>query len=270
LQALEAQTYPREFYEVLVIDNGSREPVEPIAAPFRHVRVAHEDRRGSYRARNHGLTLARGDILAFTDSDCVPAADWLERGVAALEAAPDAGLIGGRIDLFTADAQRATAAERFEMIFAFRQQQYIRDEHFAATANVFAQRRIIDGVGPFDDTLQSGGDQDWGKRIHAAGYKLVYADDVRIQHPARRTLGEVLRKGRRTVEGEYIIQRGNGPRPPLWSILRSYVPSLRALGIVYSDPRLKGLWSKTQVAGVYFALRYTRAIHRTRLWMKEK
>jgi glycosyltransferase involved in cell wall biosynthesis len=77
--ALEAQTLPRDRFEVIVAVDGGEAPTVPPG-----VRVEAEPPRNSYAARNRA---ARAEVLAFTDADCVPEPDWLEAGLAALEQA---------------------------------------------------------------------------------------------------------------------------------------------------------------------------------------
>src|SRR5262249_52917854 len=81
LAALEAQTSPSGRSEGVVIDNGSGRPAAPLLAGYTHVRASYEGRPSQYAARNRGLSLAQGEVLAFTDADCVPAPGWIERGV---------------------------------------------------------------------------------------------------------------------------------------------------------------------------------------------
>src|ERR1041385_8126335 len=85
LDALRKQTYPAHSYEIIVVDNGSAVPVDRVVASYGHARVVHEQRVGSYAARNSGLKVARGQVIAFTDADCLPAPDWIEKGVAHLK-----------------------------------------------------------------------------------------------------------------------------------------------------------------------------------------
>src|SRR5918998_5105397 len=84
LEALENQTYPKDRYEVVVVDNGSKESIEPVVSRFTCASAAREDRPGTYAARKNGLRLARGEIIAFTDADCIPTPQWLEKGVGKL------------------------------------------------------------------------------------------------------------------------------------------------------------------------------------------
>lgn len=100
LKALEEQTYPKKLYEVIVVDNGSDEDINPLVIQFSQAFATQESRRGSYTARNKGDSLAKGDVIAFTDSDCIPNCDWIEKGVANLLQVFNCGLVVGKIKVF--------------------------------------------------------------------------------------------------------------------------------------------------------------------------
>ena len=72
LAALAVQSYPRERYEVLVVDNGSTDSTAAVARNYPFVTLLSEPVPGAYRARNRGLAAARGEYVAFTDADCIP------------------------------------------------------------------------------------------------------------------------------------------------------------------------------------------------------
>jgi glycosyltransferase involved in cell wall biosynthesis len=160
--------------------------------------------RGSYAARNTGLAHAAAPNLAFTDVDCRPREDWLERGLAALATSPR---VAGRIHFDQPGAP--SVVELVDMGRFFRQRQYVR-EGFAATANLFARREVFDAVGGFDDALRWGGDYEIGRRCLAAGIPIVYADDVVVDHHARSTLGELLRKSDHVGFGAGQVARRGG------------------------------------------------------------
>jgi GT2 family glycosyltransferase len=209
LRALNGQTYPRDRFEVIVVDNGSTDPVSVPTGSHSTVRVEGESKPGSYAARNRGVAIARGSVIAFTDADCVPAADWVERGVAAIERLDRAGMVGGRVDITLGDPRRPTAAELFETVLGFRQDKYI-GSGFAATANVFTTRDTMASVGPFNDALMSGGDLEWGHRLRALGLAQVYDDDVRVSHAARHSLRQLCRKSVRVAGGLQQLARQSG------------------------------------------------------------
>jgi glycosyltransferase involved in cell wall biosynthesis len=211
LTALSRQTWPRERLEVLVVDNGSTGDIGAVVAPFDFVRLLHEVKPGSYCARNRALREARGAILAFTDSDCIPDPGWLEQGVLALQAAGGLSVVGGKVELFAQDPEQPTLAEDFELALGFSQQSYIEEKHYCVTANLFTTPAVFEKVGGFNEALKSGGDKEWGGRAHAAGVPLIYAAAARLRHPARRTMQELFKKRARLVGGHLGIARSKHP-----------------------------------------------------------
>ena len=79
LQALLGQDFPREEYEVIFVDNGSRDGSAEIVRRYPDVHLMEEQRPGHYAARNTGLAVARGELIAFTDGDCAPSRGWLRQ-----------------------------------------------------------------------------------------------------------------------------------------------------------------------------------------------
>jgi glycosyltransferase involved in cell wall biosynthesis len=266
LDALAAQSYPGDCYEVLVVDNGSQDDVAALVASYTIARFDREPRPGSYAARNRGLALARGEVLAFTDSDCVPRPDWLERGVGRLARHPECGLVGGAIDVFFQDPRRPTPTELYERLTAFPQQKYVETYHYAVTANMFTRRAIFERVGAFNGDLASGGDREWGQRVHAAGLPLVYADDVQIEHPARRRFGELATKIVRVTGGMEQLRAGR--RGALAKVLRAaikdMIPPADKIRGIWTDRRLAGASQRMKVTGVLLGLRYVQAWARLR------
>lgn len=207
LTALGAQTYPLDRFEVLVVDNGSTDTTAEVASSFPFVTLLREPVAGSYNARNRGLSVAAGEWVAFTDADCLPAADWLERGAEAAGVHAGAGVLAGRVDVFRADEEASDACAKFEQMFSFRQSSNVH-KGLCVTANWMSPRRILSDLGGFDGALKSGGDGDMARRVAAAGHPLVYVDDMAVRHPARGSLGALLGKRRRVVGGAWARLRG--------------------------------------------------------------
>lgn len=226
LKALDLQSYPHDRFEVIVVDNGSSAPPARDTRYHSHIRIIREPRAGSYRARNVGVQAAQGSTIAFTDSDCVPAPDWLERGVEHLAVILGNGLIGGRIVLTTHNPEQPTLLERYERETYLSQEFYIRSCHFAATANLFTNMQTFRAVGIFDGDLLSGGDMEWGKRMHAAGCAQCYAPDAVVFHPARSSVRAFIRKNRRIAGGEH---EGIKKYPVCWGIVPYRSNGMRAL-----------------------------------------
>jgi glycosyltransferase involved in cell wall biosynthesis len=257
LAALENQDYAGE-YEILVVDNGS----DVLPTITGRARLLHEEEPGSYNARNRGLKEAKGAVLAFTDADCRPHPGWLSAGVAAGTASPDIGLVGGRVIVTSMPGQRPTLAELFETAIAFPQETYVKQGKYAATANMFTTRAVMNKVGVFNGQLRSGGDADWGQRVAAAGYQLVYAADAAIEHPARASHREITAKLRRTVGGER--DRHPGWAPAMRFTARHVMPPRSRIRCAL---RLEGisLLDRALVAGYCIVVNLYQAAYRLQL-----
>jgi GT2 family glycosyltransferase len=199
LAALHRQDYGGPV-EIIVVDNGSSGGLQELHREFPDCRWLYEPVPGSYRARNRGLSRARHPIIAFTDSDCLPAHDWLACGVDAIGSDAGIGLVGGRVELFARRPESPRIAELYEIVLGFPQREYIRSG-FSATANMMTRRDIFDRVGHFGEGLLSGGDAEWGRRVRRAEYRLVYEDRMIVRHPARPDMKTINRRLRRIMGG---------------------------------------------------------------------
>jgi len=273
LAALAAQTYERSRFEIIVVDNGSEDAdaIAAAVAPYSNARLTLEATPGSYAARNHGLTLAQGDILAFTDADCLPATDWLAEGVRQLTQHPNCGQVIGEIELFFADCTNPTPVELYEQITAFPQERLLQELHGGATANLLTWRTVMEVVGPFDPQLKSNGDLEWGQRVHAHGYPQIYAASVRVLHPARSSWSGLAVRTRRLVGGQYERQLKAAMTPwqrqqVFWqNFLFNLMPPVFFTVQVLRDRRLRSLNQKLQVSGVMLVVRAISAWEMLRL-----
>lgn len=197
LQALQNQKndYLNLQYEVIVVDNNSTENIKEVCNQY-HAKYVLELQRGSYAARNRGIEEAKGEHLAFTDSDCIPDQYWLEKGLSILLDNAQVGLVGGEIQVFTKNS-RPTLGDTYDLAFAFPQFTYIHKNHFAATANMFAAKKIFHQVGLFENNMTSGGDYEWGQRVFQAGLKQIFASEAIVNHPTRSSIKAIIHKSYR-------------------------------------------------------------------------
>ncbi len=260
LAALEQQTYDADCYEVVVVDNGSTRDVAGVVGGFVHAQSIRELQPGSYAARNTGLAHARGEIIAFTDSDCVPQLDWLSRGVDHLLRRGEPTVVAGHIAVFCAMPTHPTPTELYERVTAFPQQKYVEKYHYGATANVLTWRTVLDAVGPFNSQLKSGGDREWGQRASAAGYPLVYAPDVVIHHPARSSFVELKHKLVRVTIG---LEHVRAAQPyPLSTFIKTIIKDLlpyKRIHQTWTDERLHGAGERLRATGVLLGLQAVQA-----------
>lgn len=195
------QDYPPDRYEIIVVDNGSTDSTPGVMEEFAkrypgRVRAEREPRRGSYAARNRGISCSRGEILCFIDADMSVPPDYLRRVRAELDRGVD--YLGCRVEQYSV---RPTRASEYDEVYGFPIHKYLRDRHFCPTCCLSIRRRVIEEVGGFDDRLESGGDVEFGQRIHAAGFTQGYADDIVLRHPARDTFRALWSKSKRVARG---------------------------------------------------------------------
>jgi glycosyltransferase involved in cell wall biosynthesis len=265
LRALDAQTYGRGRFEVVVVSNASETPLDSLIEQFSFARCIREPKPGSYAARNRGVEASRAEIIAFTDADCAPESTWIERGVRAIRHLAVLGSVAGKIELTFHHPTERTTAELFESVLGFRQKAYV-EWGFGATANLFTTRATIARVGPFDERLMSGGDAEWGHRLRAQGLTLEYADDVRVFHAARRTFRQLFQKAARVGGGLQQIaeQEGRATVGLLGHAFRELL-LLRTIRAHLSDNRLSSIGKKLRFAAVVWAVEFVRTGERYRV-----
>lgn len=213
LESLFSQTYPSSYYEVIVVDNNSTDNIQSIVSQFPQVIYTEEKQIGSYAARNKGISLAKGEVISFTDSDCIPYPNWIEKGIENISKIGEHGLIGGKIELLFKDPNNLTAVELYERLSAFPQESYINNYHFSATANLFTTQSTLKEVGVFNSSIKSGGDYEWGRRVYKKGYTLKYVENVVIKHPARYSYQELYNKKARVYAGKWSLERQTEKTP---------------------------------------------------------
>lgn len=208
LESLVAQTYPTERYEVIIVDNGSADDTPEVVQEYcdRHpdlVTLLVEDEiQSSYAARNSGIEHARGSLVSFLDADMTVEPTWAASVVASADA-HDWDYMGCEIDTYVVGDDSLTAT--YDRALGFTVKRYLEESQFTVTACLTVKRSVFDTVGGFDSRLISGGDGEFGKRVHAAGLTQYFEPNITVYHPARTTLAAWLRKQFRVGRG--AIQR---------------------------------------------------------------
>lgn len=178
--------------------------IRDLVSPVYNLIILDEKIPGSYAARNKGIKNAKGDILAFTDSDCLPEKDWLENALRTFENDVERkiGIITGPIPLFFKNPMCLSDAEVYEKYTGFTTESYAR-EGKAVTANWFSYAAVIHEFGGFNPELKSNGDSELSGKI-STKYAVYFQEDIIVNHPARYTTEELVSKYRRLLGGTYI------------------------------------------------------------------
>ncbi len=197
---------------ILCVDNASTDGTADVIRAYapRGVRYLSCAYNGSYAARNAGIARAGGDILAFTDADCRPTPTWLHAGVDRLERG-DLDRVAGAVHIPAPSSAGLWA--RVDGSFYLDQERAVA-RGWAATANLFVRRTVVDRVGLFDAHLISWGDIAFGRRCTAAGLSLGYAAEALVVHPPRTRLHHLIRRSWRGGRGHAQAARAGLPAPP--------------------------------------------------------
>jgi glycosyltransferase involved in cell wall biosynthesis len=256
LDLLERQTWPRDSFEVIVADNNSRCGLETVRAIAGGAIVVPAPIQGAGPARNAGVAAARGDILAFIDSDCFAEPGWLAAGVAALGTYD---YVGGEVVTDVADPGRMSIAEAYEAVFAFRFRKYIEQDRFSGTGNLFVPRAVMERTGPFRAGVSE--DKEWCHRANAAGFRLGYAGEAVVAHPARRTWRELAAKWDRVVAESYKLECEKPLGQLRWivRIIATAASPLPHAAVVVRHKRLEGPANKLKGIAGLIAVRLYRS-----------
>lgn len=184
LGALAAQDYPRERFEVLVVEDGPGAPPTQVAQtlePKIEIRILQQARSGPAAARNLAAQHARGVLLAFTDDDCLPAPEWLGRVAAASRAAPGCAIGGRTITAFPDNVYSAASQTVVDFVYAY-YNRVPEQAHFFASNNLAVPAEAFRELGGFDERFTTAEDREFCDRWRRAGHRLVYEPRAVVVH----------------------------------------------------------------------------------------
>lgn len=194
IEGLLSQDYPAQEYEVIMVDNGGADRSAGIVQRYPSITLLEEAKRGSYAARNRGLRVAKGDIVAFTDADCVPCRTWLSEIVAAMRE-PEIGIVLGQRDYEGTSLPLALLEayenEKHEWVF----QSGVPELYYGRTGNMAVRRAIFDELGPFVER-DRGSDTIFVRRCvdRRSCAAVRYSPEMRVRHLEINGIRKIYRK----------------------------------------------------------------------------
>jgi cellulose synthase/poly-beta-1,6-N-acetylglucosamine synthase-like glycosyltransferase len=235
LRSLAAQDYPRDRFEVIVVDgnsnDGSRELVESVQDEVPGLRVL--DNRGKLTPRglNIGLAFARGEVIARVDAHAAVEPDFLRESVAALQRT-GADVVGGPIKTIGEGGVGSAVALAVSSPFGvgnavFR---YSQREQWTDTVAFPAYRRdVFDRIGPFAE-IEGGEDDEFHYRLRDAGGRILLTPDIHSTYYPRRSYWDLARQYFGYGQAKVVVLS----RHPRRTRLRQLVPATFVLGILAS------------------------------------
>ncbi len=179
LEAIQKQSYPN--IEIMIVDDGSTDRTQEIVQSFSGVKYVFQENAGPATARNHGARLASSDILFFTDSDCTPQPDWIEKILTGFEQ-KDVGVVCGSYGIAN---PQSLLARCIHQEIRYRHHELVPDfPKVFGSYNFAVRKHIFESVGGFNTQYRwaSGEDNDLSYKIIHAGHKIFFQRDALVDH----------------------------------------------------------------------------------------
>jgi len=202
LDALVQQNFPKETYEIVVVDNnssdGSAEVVQGFIGKHKTLRIKYcfESQQGQSHARNKGIQEAKGEILAFTDDDGVPDENWLKELYKIYQEEENVGCVGGKVILdlpkVLPEWYQKELGRNYLAGFDLRVDFPLEVNHvysFPYGVNISFLKKALLGVGLFDPTLGkvggealTGDETDRCLALHQKNWRIFYQPKAMVHH----------------------------------------------------------------------------------------
>ena len=214
LAALARLEYPRDLFEIVIVDDGGDIPAADVVAGFAgevKTQTLRQSRGGPASARNAGVHVCRGKYLAFTDDDCIPTPGWLSALRNSLKSS-GTSLVGGRaLNVLTGNPY-STASQ---IIVDFAHEHYRSDQggpRFFASNNMAVNTSMFRDLGGFTVEFRTSEDRDFCDRWITSGHRLLYAPDAVVHHAHRLEFSSFWDQHMKYGRGAWKFYRAFGKR----------------------------------------------------------
>lgn len=230
-------------FEIIVVDDKSEDATAEEAARHADKVLKAEMKGGPARARNMGLMSASGDIVAFTDSDCVPAADWIEKIIENFYRNDADALMGKTVvppstflgDCISSLGFPAGGGLGFECVWPVDEDGYTVS---LSTCNCALRRESFERFGVFDEDFPTAAGEDtvFARNLRALGGRIRFCPDMELEHSPMTSMATFVRRQYERGIGNYFIKRKLGRVMPLiglrfWSTKNMILKRLKDPGL---------------------------------------
>lgn len=269
VRALSRLDYPRERFEVLIVDDASARPPREVPESFGgelDVKLLGQAKNaGPAAARNLGARQARGEFLAFTDDDCEPERGWLRAFAARFREAP-ARIVGGRtVNALADNPYSETSQLIIEVVYAHFNRD-ASDARFFASNNFAVHAQSFRDAGGFDVTFRTSEDREICARWRSRGLGMTYEPRAVVRHSHLLTLGSLWRQHFGYGRGALRFHRaregaGDGPFKPDSDFYTKLLRSALTRTPKTKAARLTALllWSQAANAAGFFYEKFRKA-----------
>lgn len=191
LDAILNQDYPKDKYEILVLDNKSSDGTQEIVSQYGEpVRLIQTGIDSPARKYNLVIDQTKGSILGLVDGDANVSKDWLKKVIAPLSDPRVAGATG----LILTHNKESLVARVIGYELQYRYENLPRKIKRAATMHTVYKKEVLVEVGRFNERLKTGYDCEIGHRITSAGFDIIFVKDALVYHNHRSTLGSYFQQ----------------------------------------------------------------------------
>lgn len=219
IDALLQQTISMDEYEIIVVDDGSKDGTAEIVKSYNNVGLIQQANRGPACARNEGAKSASGEIIIFLDADCEPTPNWLREMLTPF----------GQDDVVAAKGayrtkQNSLMARSVQVEFEYKYHRLAKGKYidFVDSYSAAFRKTVFDEVGGFDTSFPAAcaEDADLSFRLAQKGLKMVFNPDAIVYHIHPSTLYDYLKRKYRYSYWRALVTK----RYPTQSFKDSYTP----------------------------------------------
>lgn len=211
LTSISNLSYPKNLFEVIVVDDGSDVPIDSVAEQFKYsvdLSLLRQSNAGPASARNTGAKAAKGHYLVFTDDDCEPEPSWLGEIEAAFDKIPDALVGGYSINALSDNAYSTASQLLIDYLYSYFNQSKSQSMFF--TSNNFSMpRKLFEEIGGFDTNfpLAAGEDREFCDRWTHHELPVYYVPSMRVIHAHNLTMRSFWRQHFNYGRGAYCFHK---------------------------------------------------------------